>query len=560
MPFDRGRASARRPLIFAAGLALATGLTFWLGLRATRAWQSSTRDAADTRANEVAALLTVALERDMKGGQVSVLVPFNEALVNSPPYELADRFARGFARFPYLDSFYVWTEHGGPTGSTYVFDRADRQPRWDTAAAPKDPFPVVFRRDPEALSGVIVRARGAAHDGVRFAFDEAPIAGVRYQSVAQLMYEGEGSQARLAAMVGFLVDLDWVRQRYFNDVIQQIQDIIGDPSLSLQIRDETGHIVAAVGSAANDSRQHSRTFGLAFADRALQSERPRSVQPRLWTANVSVGDEASLTAASQGATRTLLLLALGALATMVGLGFTVRAARAAAELADVQAEFVSAVSHEMKTPLSLVKLASDTLANGRYTTPSAVAEYGQMISVEAQHLTRLIDNVLCYARINDGSSAYDIEPVDVVDLVQESIDRFRPRLADSRLAVEVHVPSDPVVVTGDHLMLQHAFDNLVENAVTHAADGRWLDVRVTTEGAFAIIEVTDRGQGIPSAELSRVFDKFYRRKGTRQRGTGLGLAIVKRIVEDLGGRVELRSEVGSGTTARVALAIATSQT
>lgn len=557
MRFDKGRTAGYGPMLFAAGLALATGLTFWLGLRATRAWQSSTRDAADTRANEVAALLTVALERDMKGGQVSVLVPFNEALVNSPPYELADRFARGFARFPYLDSFYVWTERGGPAGSTYVFDRADRQPRWDTAPPPKDPFPVVFRRDPEPLSGVIVQARAAAHDGVRFALEETSIAGVRYQSVAQLMYEGEGSQARLAAIVGFLVDLDWVRQRYFGEFIKQIQEVIGDPTLRLEIRDDAGQEVAAIGSSAADAPKHTRTFGFAFADRALLAELPRSAQPRQWDARVSIGDEASLTAASQGATRTLVLLALGALATIVGLGVTVRAARAAADLADVQAEFVSAVSHEMKTPLSLVKLASDTLANGRYATPSAVAEYGHMINVEAQNLTRLIDNVLCYARINDGSSAYDIEPVDVVDLVQESVDRFQPRFTEAHMEVELQVPPDPVVVSGDHLMLSHAFDNLVENAVTHAASGHWLGVRVAVDGAFAIIEVSDRGEGIPATDLPRVFDKFYRSKGTRQRGTGLGLAIVRRIVEDLGGRVELVSGAAKGTTARVALRVTT---
>ncbi len=94
MTTERGPVARRLP-VFAAGLVCVTALTFWLGLRATRGWQQSTREASDTRANEVAALLSVALERDMKGGQVSVLVPFNESLVNSPPYELADRFARG---------------------------------------------------------------------------------------------------------------------------------------------------------------------------------------------------------------------------------------------------------------------------------------------------------------------------------------------------------------------------------------------------------------------------------------------------------------------------------
>jgi signal transduction histidine kinase len=558
--FDAGRPGGTRGvLLFAAGLAIATGLTFWLGLRATREWQRSTRDAAETRANEVAALLTVALERDMKGGQVSVLVPFNEALVNSPPYELADRFARGFARFPYLESFYVWTERGPSGGTTFVFNRADRTPRWDAASPPDDPFPVVFRRDPAVFAPIVARARATAAEGVRFGLQEIAIDGVRYQAVSQLMYEGEGAQARLSAIVGFLVDLDWVRRHYFQDFIRQIQGIIGDPTLSIEVRDAGAQPVAAVGPPFSGTLQHTRSFAFVFADPALLGDIPRGQKPEPWTARVGVGTEASLAAASQGATRTLILLGLGALATIVGLGFTVRAARAAADLAAVQAEFVSAVSHEMKTPLSLIKLASDTLANRRYATPAAVGEYGQMINVEAQHLTRLIDNVLCYARINDKAYAYDTEPIDVVDLVQESIERFQPRLTERGIDVQVQLPHDPVIVSGDHLMLLHTLDNLVENAMMHGGDGRWLGVTVTMAGRSAIIEVADRGEGIPEDELSRVFEKFYRRKGTRQRGTGLGLAIVRRIVEDHGGRVEIASEIGTGTTVRVLLPISQTQ-
>jgi signal transduction histidine kinase len=554
--FDTGRASAPGATLFAAGLAVATALMFWLGWRATRAWQLSTRDAAETRANEMAALLSVALERDMKGGQVSVLVPFNEALVNSPPYELADRFAQGFARFPYLESFYVWTERGGAGGTTYVFNRADRKPRWDRAPDPEEPFPVVFRRDPSSLEPVVGRVRTSARTGTHFAVHDLVIEGVRYQSVAQLMYEGEGDLARLAASVGFLVDLDWVRQHYFGDFMRQIQAIMADPTLSLEIRDNEGTAVASVGDSVSGAPEHTRSFAFAFVDPALLPDLPRASRPRAWTARVRVGDEASITAASQAATRTLLILALGAFATIVGLGFTVRAARAAADLTATQAEFVSAVSHEMKTPLSLVKLASDTLANKRYSTPEAVGDYGRMINVEAQHLTRLIDNVLCYARINAGTSAYDLEPLDLADLAQESLDRIQPRLAERGVELELQVPSDPVVVSGDHLMLRLVFDNLVENALTHAGDGKWLGVRISIEGPHAVMEVADRGEGIPAEELPKVFEKFYRRKGTRQRGTGLGLAIVRRIVEDHGGRVDLESRIGSGTVARVVLTLA----
>jgi signal transduction histidine kinase len=560
MWFDSSRPTARGVLLFAVGLAVATGLTFWLGLRATREWQRSTRQAAETRANEVAALLTVALERDMKGGQVSVLVPFNEALVNSPPYELADRFARGFARFPYLESFYVWTDREGPQGSTYVFNRADRKPGWDDAPPPEDPFPVVFRRDPAAVQQVVAGARENAADGLRFSLQEISIRGVTYQSVAQLLYEGADGQARLAAVVGFLVDIDWVRRHYFSDFIRQIQGIIGDQTLSIEIRDANDAVVASVGPPFTGALQHTRSFGFAFADQALVAELPRTARPRPWTARVGVVNEASLTAASQGATRTMVLLGLGALATIVGLAFSVRAARAAADLAAVQSEFVSAVSHEMKTPLSLIKLASDTLAAGRFGAPAAIGEYGRMINVEAQHLTHLIDNVLCYARITDERSPYELEAVDIVDVVQESIDRFQPRLREQGIEVELHLPSDPAFVNGDHRMLLHVFDNLVENALTHAGSGRFIGVTVSSSGRLVTIEVADRGEGIPADDLPRVFEKFYRRKGTRQRGTGLGLAIVRRIVEDHGGRVDIASRVGEGTTLRVMLPAVDSQT
>jgi two-component system phosphate regulon sensor histidine kinase PhoR len=176
-----------------------------------------------------------------------------------------------------------------------------------------------------------------------------------------------------------------------------------------------------------------------------------------------------------------------------------------------------------------------------------------MINVEAQHLTRLIDNVLCYARINDLASPYELEPVDVVELVQESIGRFQPRTREQGIEVQLQTPPDPATVNGDHLMLLHVFDNLVENAITHAGAGKWLGITVTAGPSQVNVEVADRGDGIPHDDLLRVFEKFYRRKGTRQRGTGLGLAIVRRIVDDHGGRVDMASIVGRGTTVLVSL-------
>jgi signal transduction histidine kinase len=249
----------------------------------------------------------------------------------------------------------------------------------------------------------------------------------------------------------------------------------------------------------------------------------------------------------------LALLGLGAFATIIGLGFTVRAARAAANLATVQSEFVSAVSHEMKTPLSLIRLASDTLANGRYASPSAIGDYGRLMAAEADHLTRLIDNVLYYARIKDTTSEYDFDVIDVAELVQESIDRFRPQLNALGFDLQVSLPADAVFVRADHVMMVHVFDNIVDNAIKYAASGKWLGIQVISSDRAVHVEVADRGQGIPADDLKHVFEKFYRRKGMRQRGAGLGLAIVRGIVEDHQGTVNISSVVGQGTTVDVEL-------
>ncbi|MDR1988669.1 MAG: HAMP domain-containing histidine kinase [Acidobacteriaceae bacterium] len=539
-------------LLLAAGLTLATTLTFWFGWRAIDESQRSAIAAANTRGNEVVTLLAVAFERDMKGAQSSVLLPLNEEIVTMTPYDLAEHFARGFARFPYLESFFVWRAGDNSSGSTYVFNRPERTPPWDHEEVVGDPYPVVFRQNPHPLSDVVAVVRAHATRSSRFFVSSATIDGMPYQVVAHLMYDGTGPKARLLAVAAFLVNLDWVRAHYFHDFLTQMQDIIGDTSLSLDIVAENGAVVAAVGPHVTSEPGHVRRFPLLFADPALLSQtQPRQYEPT-WMARVDVAAEVSRAAATRSAARTLTLLAVGAIVTLIGLGITLRAARRAADLAAVQSEFVSAVSHEMKTPLSLIKLASDTLANGRYADASLIAEYGRLMGVEAHHLARLIDNVLCYARITDSSSEYDLEPLDIGEIVQESVDRFRPQLAALGVDVQVNLPVDAPTVNGDPLMLGQVFDNVIDNAAKYGASGRFLSVSVIAAGRTVEIAIVDHGEGIPADDLQRVFDKFYRGKGTRSRGAGLGLALVRRIVEGHQGTVRMTS-TDRGTTVIVTL-------
>lgn len=532
---------------------------FWFGYRATREWQNSTTEAAQVRARNLLATVAAALERDMKGAQSRVLLPFNRAILNtSLPHDLADRFAGGFARYPYVESFFVTTIPVGGTPTTHLFNRADRRPGWDSPQASDDPFPVLIRVAPPEMESVVELARDRVFSGARFVSFESQISGAPYQTVAHLLYSGEVG-VRLFAVVGFTVNMDWVREHYFRDFIRDIHDIVGDPALAIEIHDDRHGLVAATNASTSQSGVASRSFSLLFADPVIVSHIPSKERVSEWTVNVGVGDDAALAAASRGAARTLALLAVAGMIAIVALLLTVRADRAAAELATLQSEFVSAVSHEMKTPLSLITLASDTLASGRYASTKTIKDYGAMLAHEAHQLTRLIDNVLCYARLHDSGAPSNVEPIDIIDLVEESVSRFKLQLTALAFDMQLQLPLEVPSVNGDRIMLQHALDNLIDNAVKHGEAGRQLIIRVHSDGDFVHIHVTDAGQGIPADEIPHVFEKFYRGRGARQRGSGLGLAIVQQIVKEHGGRIKIASEVSKGTTVDISLPVSKTQ-
>jgi signal transduction histidine kinase len=540
-------------MLLAVCLVTATASMFWFGYRATREWQHSTTEAAEIRVRNLLSTVAAALERDMKGAQARVLLPFNRAVLNtSLPHDLADRFAGGFARYPYVESFFVCTIAGSGKCTTYAFNRADRPPAWDSSRGEDDPFPVLMRREPREIEPIVEFARAQAPTGARFVAFEYTVRDARYQVVAHLLYSGDVG-VRLFATVGFTVNLDWVRKHYFADFIRDIRDIVDDPALVIEITDGRGDVVAATTSGTFEGPAPSRSFPLLFADPVVISRaRPTDVIPE-WAVRVHVADDAALAAASRGAARTLTLLTVAGMIAIVALVLTVRAGRAAAELATLQSEFVSAVSHEMKTPLSLITLASDTLASGRYGSTQTIKEYGEMLAHEAHELTRLIDNVLCYARLHDSAARSTSEPIDVLDLVEESVNRFRLQCNALGFNVQVQLPIDAPPVQGDRIMLQHAVDNLIDNAVKHGEAGRQLSVKVFAEDGRVHIQVADAGPGIPGAEIPRIFDKFFRGANAKKRGSGLGLAIVYRIVHEHGGKISVRTESGQGTTVDISL-------
>jgi signal transduction histidine kinase len=546
------RVKGSAALLLASCLAVVTLLTFGLGFWAIEQSRQASQEAAETRGEEAVALLNEALQRDMTGGQTSVLLPLSQPMVTSGTlYDLADEFARGFARFPYLESFFVWRRNGD-SGATYFFVRSDRKPSWEQIDAHDVSYPVEIRQDPAAMRPLIARTRDDATRQIQFAAHEFSISGVRYQAFSRIFYEGYPA-SKLSAIAGFVVDLDWVRLHYFDDFISQMQMVIGDRAIGVRVVDGTGATIATVGPPMASKPNHARRFPLLFMNRALADTRDARAAPD-WTVQVDATHE-SLSAAGLGATWVLMLFGLATLLTFAALALTVRATAASARLALAQSDFVSTVTHDMKTPLALIRLASDTLATGRYDSKDTIPDYGRLLATEAGRLTRLIDNALSAARSSNPASRYHFERTDVVELLEECVNSFRPESTAAGLAIRTELPAESADVCADRAAMRQVFDNLVDNALRHAASGHALTATVRRSAGTVSITFADSGPGIPEDDLARIFDKFYRGRNAGSRGSGLGLAIVRQIVASHGGSVEVESLIGRGTTLRVVLPV-----
>jgi signal transduction histidine kinase len=541
-------------LLLAVALLVATGALVWLGYRATSEWRRSTSLLVERRTEEVLALLAGTLNRDMKGALLSVLVPLEQqTFVVDPPYDLADVFARAFTRFPYPESFFVWKHTGGRNGVTYFFNRADRRPSWDPVDRSSGRYPVVILRDPASMVAFMAKARAQEEFHKPFALFEWQQGADTYQAVVHLLYYTVGRRG-LYGLAGFTVNLSWVRRHYFGELLGQVDAIGGKAALSLAIVDENGQLVDSSGPAMVGDAVRTRAFPLIFFDPALVTTLSAGRPPlRQWTMQVSGRRDLTLAAATRSAERTFLLVSLAALAVVVGLVLTVRATRMAAQLATLRSDFVSAVTHELKTPLSLIRLVGETLEMGRYSSPETVREYAVLLSQEAGRLTRLIDNLLTYARINNVRQAYNFSGIDLVDLVEDGLEPFRLRLADQGFDVSVEIPVDLPRICADRLAMLQVLENLIDNAIKYSDGTRALAIRARETNGRVRVDVVDRGTGIPEDEVSRVFDQFFRGRDAKSDGSGLGLAIARRIVQDHQGVIEIHSVKGEGTAITLTL-------
>ncbi len=211
----------------------------------------------------------------------------------------------------------------------------------------------------------------------------------------------------------------------------------------------------------------------------------------------------------------------------------------------LKSDFVANVSHELKTPLSVVRMFAELLSSGRVSSAQKQRQYLEMISRESERLSALIENVLDFAALERGKQSYTREEADLGEIIQRAVDTVRPRLENTEL--QVQLPEEIPTVYVDPQAILLAVVNLLDNAVKYG-EGTPIDISLSVKPREIWIQVRDRGPGIPREEARRVFDRFYRvrRAGQQIRGSGIGLSLVKHIADAHGGRAWVENAPDGG--------------
>jgi signal transduction histidine kinase len=245
-----------------------------------------------------------------------------------------------------------------------------------------------------------------------------------------------------------------------------------------------------------------------------------------------------------------ILIAVLVTAIAIGAFLLLTDLRRQLRLSQQKTDFVSNVSHELKTPLTSIRMFSDLLAEGRVTDDEKRHNYLKIISAETARLTRLINNILDFARMEKGEKKYKFQPCDLAAITRDAVENYRPQLEAHGFKLETHIPNEVFNARGDCDALAQIVLNLLSNAEKYSADRKEIRVEVERVNNSIEVRVLDRGLGVPSGSGEKIFEQFYRAHDALNsgiQGSGLGLTLSRQIARAHGGDVLYKSRDGGGS-------------
>jgi signal transduction histidine kinase len=236
--------------------------------------------------------------------------------------------------------------------------------------------------------------------------------------------------------------------------------------------------------------------------------------------------------------------------------------RSAVQLAQLQMDFVASVSHELRTPLTAILTAAENIRDGFALDREGLFEQGSLITDQANQLIAIVEQVLLFSATRQAKSTYFLREVCVNDVIEDALRSTQTLTERAGFSIEIKIEPDLPPVIADLSLLSQCLQNLIVNSVKYGSGKRWIGIsaRMDQDENMVLMSVQDQGIGIDAADLTRIFEPFYRSPrvvGARIRGTGLGLSIAKRSAETFGGQLTVSSQLGVGSEFTVHLPVAT---
>jgi two-component system phosphate regulon sensor histidine kinase PhoR len=254
----------------------------------------------------------------------------------------------------------------------------------------------------------------------------------------------------------------------------------------------------------------------------------------------------------------LFIFILIALLMVLGFVFTIYTLNEELRLNKLKSEFISNVSHELKSPLTSIRMMTEMLHHNRVLTEERKSAYYSTMLEESEHLSHLIDNILDFSGMDDDRRKYDFIDLDLDELLLKFLESTRERLPEPGFDIRYSRPDQVQVIRADKNAILQVFYNLVDNAIKFSGTSRQIDINLFSKDDELLLCVKDYGIGISSKDQEKIFDRFYRCDEPQRlgiKGSGIGLTIVKKIMEAHKGRLTLESRPGEGSTFCVHLPI-----
>jgi signal transduction histidine kinase len=533
-----------RSLRLATGLAVAVAIPvavlFYFQFRSISDLSKSSTVVLKQLSQETADGLTRSIEDALKAPYISTLLRTSQN--QTEPLNLtviAPTFEQGLELEPFVDRFYVWSDVGQEhRGEVLAYDRDSHG----------------FHAGVKEADLLVRRFRELSKQKRAISVFEETIDGRRTYFQAQIRFITPARE-QMSSFVGIRVDAERLRREYFPafvaEKLKKVEGPIGFPPLVVSLVDAENRTIVPTGGAAPKHFEDERTFPLVFFDPELISFAAPDGRPaERWTIRTGYGEQTipQIIAGRERPQHAMMAMLAGVMALAVF--FFARTTAREVRVAELKSNFVSSVSHDLKTPLALIQLFAETLELGRLKNTERANEYYRIINSEARKLTRLINNLLDFSKIEAGLRKYKREPVNLADMTRGVLESLQSQFEHNQFTVTTRL-DDTVSALIDPEAAVQAVENLLSNAMKYSPDHREIVVEVARGDGYGVVRVRDRGIGIPPRMQRKIFHKFFRIQhdgGSAPHGTGLGLAIVDHVMRGHHGFVRVDSEPGRGST------------